>query len=116
MCSRWELRQDTDLVVSHGVLEVGVEAGGELQQPRPLGLQRAHVGLHDAGGRVPVQDHGAAFLLHGVEVTLSRLQLANEALEANQQQRDGQAIFINVFNVNVMLKRKGKKRLKVVAS
>ena len=74
----------TDLVICHSVLEVGVETGSELQQPGPLGLQRGHVGLHDAGGRMPVQDESSPFLLHCVEVTLSRLQLTNETLQAKQ--------------------------------
>ena len=75
---------DTDLVVSHCVLEVGVKTGSELQQPGPLGLQRGHVGLHDACGRVAVQNQGAPFLLHCVEVTLTRLQLTDETLEARK--------------------------------
>ena len=76
--------RNTDLVVSHCVLEVGVKTGSELQQPGPLGLQRGHVGLHDACGRVPVQNQGTPFLLHCVEVTLTRLQLTDETLEARK--------------------------------
>ena len=63
-----------------GVLEVGLQTQGELQQPRPLGLHGGQVGLDRLRGRVVLRHQQAALLLDRVELTLTAFQLAHHVL------------------------------------
>lgn len=64
-----------------GVLEVRLEAQGQLQEPLPLRLHGRQVRLHGLAGGMVSNDQAVATVLHGAELHLSLFEFAHEFLQ-----------------------------------
>ena len=67
------------------VLQMGLQAEGELEEPGPLVLHGQHVRLDDGGGGVVGDDQALPPVHHGAELRLALLKLRHQFLAKRER-------------------------------